>query len=252
EIGLAITVFNTVSASLQTPAGFLADRIGAHRVLVAGLTLSATAFALVGLVPSYWLIVALYALAGLGNTVYHPADYAILSQHVSPDRVSQAFSIHTFLGLLGTALAPVSVLMLQAAVGWRGAFMVTGLAGAVIAAVLIAQRDALADPDHARTRTRVAAPAARDIRAGSRLLFSPPILGNLVLFCVLALTGGGLQTYSVVALGALYGTPLSVANTALSGYLLMGAFGVLLGGLIAARVRRHDLVAALGLVVTGS
>src|SRR5262245_41977198 len=96
EIGLAITVFNTVSASLQTPAGFLADRIGAHRVLVAGLTLSATAFALVGLVPSYWLIVALYALAGLGNTVYHPADYAILSQHVSPDRVSQAFSIHTF------------------------------------------------------------------------------------------------------------------------------------------------------------
>jgi MFS family permease len=51
----------------------------------------------------------------------------------------------------------------------------------------------------------------------------------------------------VVALGALYGTPPAVANSALSSLLLLSAFGVLAGGVIATRAARHARVAALGL-----
>ena len=107
--GLAIplTVFAVVSAIFQTPAGLLADRIGPFAVLIAGLVLGAIAFALTGLVHSYWFLVAMFALAGLGNTVYHPADYSLLSHHVAGERMGSAFSIHTFAGLLGGGGRPV-------------------------------------------------------------------------------------------------------------------------------------------------
>src|SRR6478735_4692954 len=148
ELGLAIAVFNGVSAVFQTPAGFLADRIGPYTVLIWGLLLEAIAFALVGLVPSYWFLVAMFAVAGLANTVYHPADYALLSHHVAKERVGSAFSFHTFSGILGGAVAPATVLMLQALVGWRGAFVVSGLLGLMAVVVLLIMRGDFANGPH--------------------------------------------------------------------------------------------------------
>ena len=108
EIGLALTAFNVVTAALQTPAGFLVDWLGARVILIIGLLIGAVAFVIVGLVDSYWVLVAMFGLAGVGNTVYHPADYALLSQHVPSERIGQAFSVHTFAGMLGLAAAPAS------------------------------------------------------------------------------------------------------------------------------------------------
>ena len=69
EIGLAFAAFNIVTAALQTPAGFLVDRLGARALLVAGLAIGASAFVVAGLVDSFWVLVAMFALAGVGNTV---------------------------------------------------------------------------------------------------------------------------------------------------------------------------------------
>ncbi|MGA7307323.1 MAG: MFS transporter, partial [Pseudolabrys sp.] len=113
EIGLAFAAFNIVTAVLQTPAGFLVDRFGARPLLVAGLVTGAGAFTVVGLVDSFWVMVAMFALAGVGNTVYHPADYSLLSHYVPSERIGQAFSVHTFAGMLGSAVAPVSLLVMQ-------------------------------------------------------------------------------------------------------------------------------------------
>src|SRR3989440_3403834 len=168
DLGLALAAFNLVSAGLQTSAGFLTDRVGASAVLVAGLLLSAGAFALAGLVPSFWFLVAMFAVAGLGNTVYHPADYSILSHHVSAQRMGQAYSIHTFAGMLGSAVAPPALLVLQGIVGWRGAFMVAALLGVAAAAVMIIQRDALGGPT-APARNRPLPEAANG--EGWKLLF---------------------------------------------------------------------------------
>ena len=79
---------------------------------------------------------------------------------------------------------------------------------------------------------------------------SAPILLNLVFFVLLAMMSGGLYNYSVVALGALYGTPVAIANTALTANLLLSALGVLAGGLLVTRTKRHATVAASGLFVT--
>src|SRR6266481_1991554 len=71
ELGLALTAFNVISTILQTPAGFLVDRVSARMVLIVGLLLGAGAFALAGLIDSFWVFVAMFAVAGLGNTVFH-------------------------------------------------------------------------------------------------------------------------------------------------------------------------------------
>jgi MFS family permease len=232
---------------LQTPVGFLVDWLGARVLLILGLIIGAGAFVTVGLVDSFWVMVALFALAGVGNTVYHPADYALLSHHVPPDRIGQAFSVHTFAGMLGSSVAPASLLLMQNLWGWRGAFIGAGMLGFAVAALLLAVRENAA----------VAVPAA-PVRAdadqsavGWRLLLSAPILLNLLFFMLLAIVSGGIYNYSVVALGALYDTPVSVANIALSGNLLLSAIGVLIGGLLVGRTTRHALVAILGLAALG-
>ncbi|MDO9412396.1 MAG: MFS transporter [Pseudolabrys sp.] len=245
EIGLALAAFNIVSAALQTPAGFLVDRLGARTLLIAGLIVGALAYITVGLVDSFWVLVAMFALAGIGNTVYHPADYSLLSHHVPSERMGQAYSIHTFAGLLGSAVTPASMLIMQNLWGWRGAFIGAGLFGLLVAAVLLMVREepAVATAKRAETDTSTA-----DKQTAWQLLFSAPILLNLFFFMMIAMLSAGMSNYSVVALAAVHGTPVAIANGALSTQLLFAAVGVLVGGLVAARSERHGLTATLGLI----
>jgi len=242
EIGLAFAVFNIVTGVFQTPAGFLVDRLGARALLILGLAIGATSFVTAGLVDSFWVMIAMFGIAGMGNTVYHPADYTLLSQHVPADRIGQAFSLHTFAGMLGSAVAPASLLMMQSSWGWRGAFVGAGVFGFAVALLLLLVRDGTTLTANAGTR-----PPSDSSDTGWRLLLSAPILLNLAFFILLAMMSGGLYNYSVVALGALYGTPVTTANVALTGNLLLSATGVLVGGLLVTRTKRHSLVATLGL-----
>jgi MFS transporter, FSR family, fosmidomycin resistance protein len=249
DLGLALAAFNIVSAVFQTPAGFFTDRIGAHTILVSGLLCSGLSLGLAGVVPWFWFVVAMFGVAGLGNTVYHPADYAILSHHISTQRIGSAYSIHTFAGMLGAAVAPGSLLLIEHWLSWRWAFgSATLLGGAVAAALMLQRKVLLVSPE----RSPQVARSGRVDHSKWRLLMSPPLLRNLLLFVMLALIGGGLQNYSVVALVAARATALPVADAALTGYLLLTALGVLLGGLVAARTSRHDTVAAAGLVAVAA
>jgi MFS transporter, FSR family, fosmidomycin resistance protein len=248
QLALALTVFNVVSGVLQTPVGFLVDRVGARVVLIAGLALSSAAFAIAGLFDSYWVFIAMYGVAGLGNTAYHPADYSLLSHHSPPERLSQVFSFHTFAGMLGSAIAPVTLLTMQNYFGWRGAYLGAALLGFVVLAALIAQPEPIAALRPAGRSAKVASHAGG---TGWRLLLSPPILLNLAFFTLTAIVGNGLNTYLVVALGALHATPPAIANIALTSLLTMNAIGVLAGGVLASRMRQHVLIAASGLTIGG-
>ncbi|MEA2903554.1 MAG: transporter, family, fosmidomycin resistance protein [Alphaproteobacteria bacterium] len=249
ELGLALTAWNVLSTVLQTPAGFLVDRVSARLVIIAGLFLGAGAFAIAGLVHSFWVFVAMFAVAGIGNTVYHPADYALLSQHVAPERAGRVFSFHTFSGMIGNAAAPATLLYLQSIVGWRGAFLFAAALGVAAASILIW----MGEPDQGNPASKGRAAAAGHAPVdGFKLLTSPPILMSLVFFILLAFCGGGLNNYMVVSLGALHGTPFAVANAALTGMLMMSAAGVLVGGMLTGYTARHGIVAAAGLMATAS
>src|SRR5258708_13931083 len=141
ELGLAFTAIKRVATARQTRTGLLVDRVSARFLLIVGLLIGATAFAIAALVDSFWVFVAMFALAGLGNTVYHPAGYALLSRHVPAARASRAFSFHTFAGMLGNAAAPPSLLFLQSLVGWRGAFLGAAVLGLVAALVVAVQSE---------------------------------------------------------------------------------------------------------------
>jgi MFS transporter, FSR family, fosmidomycin resistance protein len=252
EIGFALTAFNVCSALLQTPAGFLVDRIGPRAMLTGGLLVGTVAIAAAALLPGYWFFVIAYALLGVANTVYHPADYSILSATINGKRIGKAFSIHTFAGYLGSGVTPAMVLACAAIWGWQGAFLfAAGLSFAAALLLIVAGSvlpRAIPKPA-ASTATGQGKPGAK---VGLDLLLSPAILRNLLFFLCLAMANGGIQTYAVVALGAIHGTPASVANIGLSGFLLMSAGGVLLGGVIADRTIHHERVAAVGFACTST
>jgi MFS transporter, FSR family, fosmidomycin resistance protein len=252
QLGLALTVFNITTALCQTPAGFLVDRIGPRSVLVSGLVLGAACLAIVGAIPSFWLLVAMFALLGVANGVYHPADYAILSQLVSNERAGQAFSVHIFAGFLGTAVTPATMLILQQILGWQGAFLAASAMGLVVAIPFLLQPAALFAAPPKPVRPAGERPAGD--KSGWSLLLSPPILLNLLFFVMITFSTTGIQNYSVVALGEAYGTPLGIASGALTANLLLSALGVLAGGVLAARTSRHEWVAAgsfAGIAITG-
>jgi FSR family fosmidomycin resistance protein-like MFS transporter len=247
QIALAITAFNVASALLQTPAGFLVDRIGPRLMLTAGLILASAAITAAALLPGYWFFVIAYALMGVANTVYHPADYSILSAAIDGKKIGKAFSIHTFAGYLGFGVTPAMVLACAAIWDWRGAFLFAAGLSFAVALLLIVAGSVLP-----RVVRKPMGPSKAEAKVGLGLLLSPPILRNLLFFFCLAMANGGIQTFTVVGMGALHGTPASVANIALSGFLLFSAGGVLLGGVIADRTPHHERVAAAGFACTAT
>ena len=250
DLGLALTGFNIASAVLQTPAGFLVDRIGARSVLIAGVAIGAAAFAVAGIVNSFAVFIAMYAVAGIGNAAYHPADYSLLSDYSAPARLGQVFSYHTFAGILGSAVAPATLLAMQSHYGWRGAHVGAAMLGVAVVVLLLAQRPLPEDRAVERLRAVTQTESSRH-DYGWRFLLSPAIMLNLCFFILLSLAGG-LQTFLVVALAALYGTSNALANVALTALLTASALGVLAGGVLAARARNHVAVAGLGLALAGA
>src|SRR5262245_60288375 len=138
ELGFALTVFAVVSGLTQTPLGYIVDHVGARKILLAGLCLAGFALIMLGLHLSYAWLIASAVLLGLANIVYHPADYAILSAHMDEARMGRAFSVHTFAGFLGGAVAPGIVAALLTTVGGAGALIVAGVVGPLVAVLLVA------------------------------------------------------------------------------------------------------------------
>src|SRR5450432_1482359 len=136
ELGFALTVCAVISGLTQAPMGYLADHIGARKILLIGLTVGGFALIMLGLHLSYSWLIASAVLLGLANSVYHPADYAILSAHMDEARMGRAFSIHTFSGFLGGAVAPAIVATLVTTVGGLGALIVAGAVGPLVALLL--------------------------------------------------------------------------------------------------------------------
>src|ERR1700734_2468640 len=235
ELGFALTVFAVISGLTQAPMGYLADHIGARKVLLMGLTLGGFALIMLGLHLSYSWLIASAVLLGLANSVYHPADYAILSAHMDEARMGRAFSIHTFAGYLGGAVAPATVAALVATTGGLGALIVTGAIGPLVALLLVV----VGIPDAGAAD--IGADGARAPRAS---VVTPALMMLTIFFMLLSLSNAGIGNFGVVALMSGYGTSFSSANIALTAFLGASAIGVLAGGFLADHTQRHGQVAA--------
>src|SRR6202521_6198823 len=235
ELGFALTVFAVTSGLTQAPIGYLADHIGARKVLLMGLTWGGFALIMLGLHLSYPFLIASAVLLGLANSVYHPADYAILSAHMDEARMGRAFSIHTFAGFLGGAVAPAIVAALVIVTGGQGALIVAGAVGPLVALLLIVA----GVPDASAADRRV-----DGVHPPKQNIITPTLIVLTVFFMLLSLSNAGIGNFGVVALMSGYGASFSSANIALTAFLGASAIGVLAGGFLADHPRRHGQVAA--------
>jgi len=235
ELGFALTVFAVISGLTQAPMGYLADHIGARKILLMGLTLGGVALIMLGLHLSYAFLIASAVLLGLANSVYHPANYAILSAHMDEARMGRAFSIHTFAGFLGGAVAPAIVAALVATTGGHGALIAAGAVGPLVALLLIV----IGIPDASANDRKI-----DGVHPPRQSIITPALIVLTVFFTLLSLSSAGIGNFGVVALMSGYGASFSIANIALTAYLGSSAVGVLAGGFLADRTQRHGQVAA--------
>ena len=251
-LGLLITVFEIAAGFAQIPAGFLVDRIGARPVLLGGLGLLAGGIGLIALAPSYGVILALMIAAGIGNSVFHPADYAIMSASIHQSRIGRAYGMHNIAGNIGWALVPGTIILFTTLWSWRAAIAIVAIFGLAYVVVLMFQSHLLRDErDHAPAP--VAAGGSTASKAGGLgLLLSAPMLVLFVFFAVNAMANSSVRTFSVTALVTNQDMPLASANGALTGYLIATAIGVFLGGIIVDRLGRTNVVAGLGFLAAAA
>ena len=242
ELGLALTVFAVVSGLTQAPIGYLVDHVGARKILLLGLALGGCAMILLGLHLTYTSLIACAVLLGLANSVYHPADYAILSAHMDETRMGRAFSIHTFAGYFGGAVAPAVVAALVTTVGGFGALIAAGAVGPATALLLIAGRVPEADATNHPDASGAAKPN----------IITPALIVLTVFFMLLSLSNAGISNFGVVALMSGYASSFPTANLALTAFLGASAAGVLAGGFLADRTTRHGQVAAICFAVNAA
>lgn len=245
-LGGAIAGYAWIGGVLQAPAGAALDKIGARQMLAFGLGLNAAAIGLMGFAETFWQFAFLAVLAGVGNAVFHPVDYAIIAAKIAEKRLGRAYSLHTFSGFFGGGTAPIAIVTLAAAFDWRTAFLVVGVMGVIAALVILAQGDALAG------ETQPKAAKNADGTKSKSVLLSAPVLLYFMFLLTYGLATGGVSSQGVVAMTTMGLADETTAAKVLSAYQFAIAAGILAGGVLAERFGRHGLTAAVCLIAAAA
>lgn len=249
ELGFLMTMFFVVSGIGQVLAGFVVDRIGARNVLFFGLVCLGSSAMILAMAPSYAVLMAGSMLAGLGNSVFHPADFTLLNKNVSTQRLGHAFSVHTISGSLGWAAAPVFLITITQLSSWRIALFGAAIIPFAVVGVLIVYRKLL------RTAAVQAAVMPPKDAQTSRTQFDftrlPAVWMSFAFFFITALASSGIHSFSSPGLREIYGMSLSMATAGFTAFMLASAAGTIWGGFLASKTDRHDRTIALAFIGSG-
>ena len=253
ELSVLVSAFFIVSGVGQALAGFVVDRFGARPIMFAALSSFAVAGVIAGTANSYAQLMLAAIFAGLGNAPFHPVDFTILNKRLSPQRLGHGFSVHGLSGNLGWAAAPVFMAGITSATGsWRMACLCGAALAAIILAIMVINRDALDD----RVSLAGAAPKAAGAAAAPQehpmaFLKLPSVWLCFSFFFWTNCAMSAIQSFSSPALQQLYGLPASITAYVVTGYMLFGAAGMVLGGFLVGRVERLEKVISACLLFSG-
>lgn len=236
QVGLIMTVFFVVSGIGQALAGFVVDRFGGMRVLCGGVALLALSGLAYASARSYGMLLGAAMIAGVGNCVFHPADYTIINRRVSTSRLGHAFSVHGLSGSLGWAAAPVFVLAIADWAGWRAACVGASIVGLLALTFLLINRRLLEDAPGLPLGE-----GAKPKGGSFGFLGVGVVWMCFAFFLISVMAFGGLQNFAPPLLAQTYGLSFAIATSALTAYLLGSAAGVGTGGFFAAKGEREDL-----------
>ena len=250
ELGLLVSVFFVISGVGQALAGFVVDRVGARPVLFLALCSFALAALAAGFAQGYTGLMLAAALAGLGNAPFHPVDFTILNKRVSPQRLGHGFSVHGISGNLGWAAAPVFLAGIATATGsWRTAALAAAVLAGSVLALLLWQRDAIDDRQGAwahQAQGGAGAPAEHPMA----FLRLPSVWLCFSFFFWSTCALSAIQSFASPALQQMYGLPLSATALVVTGYMLCGAAGMVVGGFLVGRVQRLEKIIGICLMAS--
>lgn len=244
DVGTLTAIYYGISGLFQTAAGFAVDRYGARPILAAGLAMAGIGLGFMAVAGTFLQFIAIALIAGIGNCVFHPADFALLNSSVDQGRLGRAYSIHGLGGSLGWAAAPV-IYFLDSLVGRTGAALIGAIPGLVLAVLVMGHGGHLVDH---RVKVRAAA-AVVGAKRGLELFLQPAILLCFAYFSLIAVNTVGIQQMAVPAWTSMFDVTARYAAVCLIVFMVGSAAGMLVGGFFADSVKRHDLVASAGLLV---
>lgn len=243
QAGALTALFFTVSGIGQFLAGFVVDRLGARRVLLAGICLLGLSAVILGIAPSYAVLLLAAAVAGLGNSVFHPADFTLLNRNISGPRLGHAFSVHGLSGNLGYAIAPVFMTTIALATDWRtAAFAAAGLAVTALLPLWLRHEAITESPLHAAHPTEASSTTFAFLGVGTVWLC-------FLFFFLVTTAAAGLQNFGPSVLHHMYGMSLTASASALTALLLGGAAGIAVGGFLVARHASQERLIAIVLML---
>ncbi|MBO1017815.1 MFS transporter [Achromobacter sp. SD115] len=261
RLGLLVSTFYVVSGIGQASSGFVVDRIGARPVLWFGLACFVLSGVLIGSANGYAMLIAAAVVGGIGNSVFHPADYSIINHRVSAARLGHAFSAHGLTGNLGWALTPVFMTSITLLADWRvAAYSAAGLVALVLLLTILG-RDLLGGPSpleghaDAETGKTVAKPVAKPqesvLTTLATLLSKPALWGAFLFFACTSIALSSVQNYTIPLLGQLYDLSKVAASSALSGYMVASAVGMAAGGFLVSANPRTERTVMVALILAG-
>lgn len=247
ELGFLMTIFFIVSTIMQAAAGFWVDHSGPLKVLFFGVAMLAISAVVLAFSNGYWTLLIGACIAGMGNGVFHPADYTLINRRVSPERVAHAYSMHGVSGALGWAVSPAVLVAVTTLYDWRTALLVASLIACVILLILYLRRHILMGSQEQR---EIEESARKNTTVLSLDFLKLPMVWMCWGFFFLsALALSGVQSFAPTAMQLLYDLPIALTTTAYTSYMLASAGGMFIGGFIAARAHFPERVIAVGLVL---
>lgn len=235
--GLAFSLFFCLAG---LPLGRLVDRANRRNIVAAGITFWSLMTAAAGLAQHYWQLFLTRAGVGVGEATLGPAAYSIISDYFERHRLPLALSVFT----LGTAFgsgaafaigglvgglanrADVVLPLLGTVKGWQLAFMLVGLPGLLVAALMLTVREPLRRHTVADGRALPVSAVVHFLRQRRRLALGY-VAGISLAFCV---------TYALLAWMAtfyirVHGLPVERIGPVLGAMILgLSTLGIVAGG----------------------
>ena len=251
QMGAVMTVFFIVSSLGQATSGVLVDKLGPKVCLYGGVGLLMVSGFLFSVAQNYLWFYPVAAFAGLGNSVFHPTDYSIMNRCITNERLPFAFSIHSVVGNIGWAVAPVLMVGVATITGsWRLAAATSGAMALIVLAVLLMNNSlfdrALASGNGLTQEQK----KEEKGDAGFGFLKLLVIWLCFLFFFCNSFALGILQNFAPSIFNATYHVGLEIATGGLTAYMIGSIIGVLSGAYVAKAFKRSDHVIAASMSVS--
>jgi len=243
---LVVSAFSVPYGFSQLPGGWLADRFGARRLLLIGISGVSLAGLAVGLSTTYtMLLVALFVMGALGGG-YHPSAPAAIARVTRSSHHGRALGVHMIGGSASFFLAPLAAAAIAASWGWRMSFValaVPAIGYGVVFFLLLGRRQPTVSQPRVSTPSTSVAPEEPTGRIDWVRMGTFLVLTSVSAAAVL----------SVVAFIPLYlvdvhGYPEHSAAVAVALFYSTGLWAAVAGGYLSDRIGRIRVVVLFGLV----